>query len=522
MGIKAEYGCSSVAGSCESIVALLGKERVGLIRADIFKIIRNFGIEHFNFHYTGLDGRIRSLKLPFSDMKTAERLLALGERADGSSLFRGLVDASVSDIYIVPRYDSVFLNPFNSKSLDFMCRFVDRDGELSKFTHDGILARTEAQLQNESGCELWAMGELEFYLVYPRPEPYDLYPAQTQDGYHISEPFFKYENVVDEILHIVQQVTGSLKYAHSEVGNIQGLRSQNPVLAGCNAEQYELEFLPRPINEAAEALCLARWLIRAVAARHGLLAVFTPKLDEDAAGSGMHIHMELRRDGVNCMLNPDGSLSREAMKLIGGVVRYAPSISAFGNTQASSFLRLVPNHEAPTKICWSYSNRSSLVRVPLGWTNVGDLGRLVNPQEIMPFENSLTRQTVELRSPDGSANPYLLLAAIATAVKWGVTHDESLEIAERCHVKGNIFADPELASTLDSLPGSCWECAQLLQEKRALYEEDGCFPTFLIDYIIEALKKEDDAELHTYLGSLTGEAKLLATLEVLQRDLHRN
>ena len=74
--------------------------------------------------------------------------------------------------------------------------------------------------------------------------------------------------------------------------------------------------------------------------------------------------MRLMRDGKNVMLN-DGKLSEEARKAIAGMMTLAPSITAFGNTNPTSYFRLVPHQEAPTNICWGDRNRSVLVRVPL-------------------------------------------------------------------------------------------------------------------------------------------------------------
>ena len=521
MAVKSVYNSSTAYNSANPLSALLNKKAEDYTRADILRAVKYFGIEFLTFHYLGIDGRMRSLKLPFADLEDAERILAMGERADGSSLFQGLIDSAVSDIYIVPRYSSIFINPFNNKSLDFMCRFVDSRGSFAMFSPDGILAGTAKQFQESTGHELWAMGELEFFLVYPQPHPFDIYPAERQGGYHISEPFFKYEGVVNEIIHVVQQVTGAVKYAHSEVGNIRNIVSSNPVLNGMEAEQYELEFNTRPICEAADNICLARWLIRSTAAKYGLLATFTPKLAEDAAGSGMHIHVELRSKGRNVMLSSDGTLSEESLRLIGGLARYAPTLSAFGNTQASSFLRLVPNQEAPTKICWSYSNRSSLIRIPLGWNGVGDLSRMVNPQEPAEYVCDGCRQTIELRSPDGSANIHLLMAGMATAVKWGLEHDEAMDIAMKCQVKGNVFSDAKAAAKLESLPQSCSACADLLVKNRDMYEKDGHFPPYVIDYVVESLRREKDKDLRSLLNSMSGNAKIVKALEIMHRDLHR-
>ncbi|MCK7490720.1 MAG: glutamine synthetase [Comamonadaceae bacterium] len=166
--------------------------------------------------------------------------------------------------------------------------------------------------------------------------------------------------------------------------------------------------------------------MRNTAFRHGAVATFTPKLEEGVAGSGLHFHLELEKDGRNAMRGADGKLSAEARKLIGGLCEYADSLTAFGNTVSSAYLRLVPNQEAPTRICWSDLNRSALIRVPLGWTDAAHLARKVNPADTAEFTDERGgRQTVEIRSPDGSAMVHLTLAGIAMAANWAFKGDLS-------------------------------------------------------------------------------------------------
>ena len=66
----------------------------------------------------------------FSDGPVWVEVLAEGERVAGSSLFRGMVDAALSALYVVPVFKTAFLNPFDETSLDFICRYVTRDGVL--------------------------------------------------------------------------------------------------------------------------------------------------------------------------------------------------------------------------------------------------------------------------------------------------------------------------------------------------------------------------------------------------------
>jgi glutamine synthetase len=202
-------------------------------------------------------------------------------------------------------------------------------------------------------------------------------------------------------------------------------------------------------------------------------------------------------------------------------VHYASTLSGFGNTVAAAFLRLVPNQEAPTRICWGHANRSALIRVPLGWARQADLARQVNPAETAHFADERGRQTVELRSPDGSALFHLLLAGLATAAEHGLTQPGMQELAERTFVEGNIFDDPELLARLEPLPGSCVACSRLLAERRAMYEEFGVFPPSMIDYVVRLLAKEKDENLNRELAHMPAEERLTATRQVMHRDIHR-
>jgi len=398
------------------ISLLVGKSREDFTREDLLRVITEKHLEQITFHYTALDGKYKELHLPIGDERRAERILAEGERVDGSSLFNGLVDSTVSDLYVVPVYRSAFLNPFDSRSLDLTCRFLDADGNLAAFAPDNILDRASRLLTRSTRMELRAMGELEFFLLDHSSSP--LYPAPRQRGYHQSAPFLKSGPVLEEMAGYLEQLTGAVKYAHSEVGTLAGIESEVEEVRGQAGEQLEIELLPEPVADAADLLVMARWIIRNVAYRHGMLATFTPKVEEDGAGNGLHVHIELRRHGHNLMSDGRG-LSEEARRAIGGLCAYADTLTAFGNTVASSYLRLVPNQEAPTRVFWSDRNRSAMIRVPLAWSGLQHLAARVNPQQKAPPAATDGCQTVELRTPDGSALVHLLLAGITMGSSGG-------------------------------------------------------------------------------------------------------
>jgi glutamine synthetase len=507
---------------------ILDKPATDFTRADLIRVIEAKQIERVTLHYLAIDGKLKELTVPVTDRARLESLLAEGERADGSSLFKGLVDMALSDLYIVPVYRSAFFNPFDEGSLDLICRYLTQDGTPAPFTWDGVLARAAGLFRATTGLELRAMGELEFFLV---TTPADRsYPVENHRGYHGSAPFAKSGPILHEMVANISRVTGAVKYAHSENGVIESVKSDLPEIEGRLAEQLEIEFTPRPIEEAADNLVLGRWIIRNTAFRHGAVATFTPKLEEGVAGSGLHFHLELAKNGRNIMRGADGKLSVEARKLIGGLCAYAESLTAFGNTVSSAYLRLVPNQEAPTRICWSDLNRSALIRVPLGWAGASGLARRVNPAETNDFvDESGGRQTVEIRSPDGSAIIHLTLAGIAMAANWAFGSDKSLfkdsaplDLADSLYVKGNIFADKELLKRLPILPASCVESSRVLLEKRDLYERDGVFPPSVIDYIARTLQAEDDEFMNKRLAELPAHDRLHEIRQIMHKDLHKH
>jgi len=499
---------------------IVNKAREDFTRKDFIKVIEEKQIERITFHYTGIDGKLKELKLPVANRRQAERILSDGERVDGSSIFKGLMDVSLSDLYVVPVYKTAFLNPFDKDSLDFMCRYLTSDGKLAHFAVDTILHHAHELFKRRTGLEMNAMGELEFFLVKDPTAP--LYPGAKQRGYHASAPFIKTGEILDEMVHHITQITGAIKYAHSEVGYVESVRSNLDEIKGKRAEQLEIEFLPTPIEEAGDNLVLARWLIRNVAYRYGCVATFTPKIEEDVAGNGLHVHMELMKDGRNVMIDDKGTISVPAKKLIGGLSSYSDSLTAFGNTVSSAYLRLIPNQEAPTRICWSDQNRSAMIRVPLGWAKISNLARKLNPQEKDKFQELEGRQTIELRSPDGSALIHLLLAGIVMAAEYGLNHTESLKIAQKLYVTGNIFRNQQLLEKLPALPKSCVESARILLEKRALYERDKIFPSSIIDYVSQLLKAEDDEFINQKLADLPADDRLHETRKIMHKDLHRH
>lgn len=194
----------------------------------------------------------------------------------------------------------------------------------------------------------------------------------------------------------------------------------------------------------------------------------------------------------------DGNLSDTARRAIAGMMELAPAITAFGNKNPTSYFRLVPHQEAPTNICWGDCNRSALVRVPLGWTSGKDMCSNANPLEKPSSFDASVRQTVEMRSPDSSADIYQLMAGLCVACKYGLMMDEgkALGIAREKYVGLDIHkSGADLG--LEALPACCEDSAACLEKVRGVFEADGVFPPRMIDGILKSLRSFHDRGLLT-------------------------
>jgi glutamine synthetase len=440
---------------------------------EAIKFISENDIKILNLRHIPEDGRLKTLSFATADKERVYEILDLGERIDGSNLF-SFIEPENSDIYIMPNYERTFINPFSTvPTLNVLCDYLNENGKPLDVAPKNVLRRAEKKLNFPSGIILKALAELEFYII-SKQESEMLFPAAPDKNYHESAPFTKFENLRNEILVTLANVGIATKYGHCEVGWVLG--KDNTFM-----EQHEVEFIPQNLAEMAETIAVAKWVIRNVCAKHGVSVSFSPKIALEHAGTGMHIHLCGLKNGENIIANPDGTLSSEATKMIGGLLKFAPSLAAFGNPTPVSYLRFIARRESPMHICWSVRDRLALIRIPLWWS--------FRRKE---KEKGNCRETFEYRAPDAFANAYLLFAGIAVAVNYGLKNsEEALEIAENLHIK----EAGGRRKKLKVLPCSCSESARNLRRDRKFYQADEVFPKKVIDKTVERLKAYKDENL---------------------------
>lgn len=490
--------------NANEIVAFLQKPAAEFTKADIIHFIKEHEIRMVNFMYPAGDGRLKTLNFCVANEAYLETILSCGERVDGSSLF-SFIEAGSSDLYVLPRFRTAFVDPFAVEpTVTMLCSFFNKDGEPLESAPEQTLRKACREFTAKTGLRFQAMGELEYYVI---SEDEGMFPATDQRGYHESAPYAKFNDFRTRCMAYITQAGGQIKYGHSEVGNF--------TLDGKIYEQNEIEFLPVDAEDAADQLMIAKWIIRNLGYEEGFDITFAPKITTGKAGSGLHVHMRIVDEEGRSKMLDGGALSDVARRAIAGLMELAPAITAFGNTNPTAYFRLVPHQEAPTNVCWGDRNRSVLVRVPLGWVAGSDMCAQANPLEAKTAYDTSLKQTFEMRSPDGSADIYQLIAGLAVACRHGLEMDErkALALAEQTYVNVNIHQaeNSQKLEALAQLPDSCAASADCLNQLRAAFEQYGVFSTGMIDGIIARLKSYDDRTLRQDLGNDAEKMQALVT-----------
>ncbi len=239
---------------------------------------------------------------------------------------------------------------------------------------------------------------------------------------------------------------------------------------------FEVNFgADRPVSSVDQYFRFKQ-AFRAVARQHGHMGTFMPKPIQTTSGAGLHVHLSLVDDASGRDLLADPSdpqglgLSHLAYRFIAGLLTHARAITAIGSPSVNSYKRLQPASFAPTHITYGVGNRSSLVRVVESRTDCG-------PPPI---------QRLEVRSPDGTCNPYLLGAVLLAAGLDGVRRELNPGPPSVADV-GRLSPDELYDRGIEHLPRSLDRALDGLEEDTVLQEMVG---TSLFDLFLKAKRVE--------------------------------
>lgn len=347
---------------------------MGYSREDIIRICEEEDIKFIRLQFTDILGTIKNVAIT---TKQLEKALDGKCMFDGSSI-DGFVRIEESDMKLMPDFDSFCILPWRShhgKIARLICDVCTADGKNFEGDPRYVLRRAINKAK-AMGYDFNVGPECEFFLFLLDENGRATTTSYDEDGYFDMGPVDRGESCRRDICLNLESMGFEIEASHHE----------------CAPAQHEIDFKYDDVLKTADNVMTFKLCVKGIAAQHGFHATFMPKPVFGIAGSGMHINMSLFKDGKNvfCDESDKNGLSETAYQFIAGVMAHIKEMTAITNPIVNSYKRLVPGYEAPVYIAWSARNRSPLIRVPSARGNG-------------------TR--IELRNPDPSANPYLVMAA---------------------------------------------------------------------------------------------------------------
>ena len=388
-GTNASYAEDASAGGdpivepCELLEVALQRLELERVRAQIAQS----GAQFVDLKIVDLVGRWRHITIPAKRLD--QHLLETGVAFDGSNF--GYAGVAGSDLTIVPDLATLSEETIDGRPVaSLICDICRSDGTPFAGDPRQIAARAEAFVIDQGIAEAVRLSpEFEFYAFEEAAfecsacsTGFRILPLNNRDEisyYHISPPEDKLFALRNEICLQLETLGIEVKYHHHEVGPFG---------------QAEIELGFAGLVEMADATLRIKNVVRSAAKRAGWTATFMPKPIPDQAGSGLHVHQFLARDGKS-VFEEDGGLSETALCYAGGLLAHGPGLMGLTNPSTNSYRRLVPGYEAPVSFTFGEGNRSAAIRVPMYAT--------------------ADERRIELRTADATCNPYLAYAAMVMA-----------------------------------------------------------------------------------------------------------
>ena len=449
---------------------------------DIMKLIRENDIKMVDFKMVDISGQFRHVTIPAQHF--SESTMTDGIGFDASNYGYAVVENS--DMVFIPEPDSAVIDPFCevptlSMTGNAMVIGYPENRPLAQYPRNIVLAAEKFMKDSGVADTMMILPEFEFYLFDQvgwdvRPDAIgmsvDAVQAHWNSGtegrgcvvplqkaYHIAKPFDRSYECRNEMCMHMEEAGITVKYHHPEVGA---------------SGQFEIEPQLGQMSKMADATMMIKYIIHNTAMKYGKTATFMPKPVYGEAGSGMHVHMLLLKDGKPVFSDDNGyaHLSREAHWFMGGLLKHIASLCAITNPSTNSFKRLVPGFEAPVTVGYATSNRSAVIRIP-AYAKTPELRRF------------------ELRNPDATCNPYFCYAAILMAGLDGIKNQIDPHANGWGPYDMNLFDLPdEEKAKLKGLPTSLEQALDALEADHDYLTAGGVFPEDLLKNLIAAKRKE--------------------------------
>ncbi len=449
---------------------------------DIMTLIREEGIKMVDFKMVDINGQYRHVTIPAENF--SEETMKAGIGFDASNYGYAVVEKS--DMVFIPDPDTAVIDPFCSiptLSMTGNAMIIDTPENRPLPQYPRNIVRAAVKFMQDMGVadEMYILPEFEFYLfddvtwnvggnyIGASVDASQSYWNSDSEGhgvvvakqknYHIAKPFDTSFECRSEMCMYMKDMGIDINYHH-------------PAVAASG--QYEIEPQLGEMTHMADATMMIKYIIHNTALKYGKSATFMPKPIYGEAGSGMHVHMLLMKDGSPVFSDDNGyaHLSETAHYFMGGLLKHIASLCALTNPSTNSFKRLVPGFEAPVTVGYATSNRSAVIRIPA-------------------YAKSPEKRRFELRNPDATCNPYFCYAAILMAGLDGVKNKIDPHANGWGPYDFNLFhlSDEEKAK-LQGLPTNLDDALTALEADHDYLTAGGVFPEALLTSFIKTKREE--------------------------------
>jgi len=452
--------------------------------SELKQFVEKENIKIVDFKVITLPGRWNHLSIPVERLN--EKVFEEGIGFDGSSY--GYSTIEDSDMKFIPDMSTAFVDPYcKIPTLSMVANIYTIGNNEGRFNGDPryIAEKAEKCLRDLGIADEFVIGpEFEFYIfdhisfeaqhhhqevtIRAKQAPWSTndkeenygYKVPFQRGYHMGLPYDINNDLRSEMTLKLEEMGVPVKYHHHEVGA---------------AGQLEIEVELGAMTKMADATMMAKYVIKNEAIAHGKTATFMPKPLYGEAGSGMHVHMLLKKNGENLFYDANGysQMSQNALYFIGGILKHSKALLGFTNPSTNSYKRLVPGFEAPVSICFATGNRSSVIRIP---------GYVKDP----------SKRRFEFRPSDATANPYLAYSALLMAGIDGIINkiDPTAEGFGPYDI--NVFDLPEEErNKIGALPKSLDEALDELKKDYSFLTRNSVFDEYFINNWINFKYKKE-------------------------------
>ena len=368
-------------------------------REEVLQYVQEDDVKFIRLAFCDVFGHQKNISINPTELP---RAFEKGIVIDGSAI-KGFGSDTHSDLLLHPEAETLHQLPWRPEHGKVVRLYTDityPDGTPFPCDTRRLLKQAVADAK-KAGFRFFFGAKQEFYLFllddngYPTTIPYD------HAGYMDLAPEDRGENIRREICLTLEQMGIQPESSHHEEG----------------PGQNRINFRYSEALSAADNVMTFRNVVKTIAHRNGLCADFHAKPLADQPGNGFHIIISAESD--------DGSGSLPC--IISGILEKAYEMTAFLNPTSNSYTRF-GRQKAPGYISWSDENRSQFIRIP---ASDGD-----NPR-------------ADLRSPDPTANPYLVYALLIYAGLYGIKNKLILPSAAEINLN---TADPDLLKNYQKLP----------------------------------------------------------------------